>query len=155
MNDCVITSRFSDTMAWNTGMKGGVCILSMITDFVMCPQLWRKFMKSAGSDDNGLLTASILVASIDQQRNDPEFKDTFAKLCHDFFGVLDVDGDGYLTEDEFSRAFVGILIKDVSFVRTAFESLDVNKDGKLSIEEYTTGLLAYLTTEDELLLWGP
>src|SRR6218665_2099314 len=27
MNDCVITSRPSDTTAWNTGMKGGVCIL--------------------------------------------------------------------------------------------------------------------------------
>jgi len=127
----------------------------MIIISVMCPQLWRKFMKSAGSDDNGLLTPSILVASIDQQRDDPEFREAFLQLCHDFFGVRDVNGDGYLSEDEYKRAFVGIGVSDTSFVHTGFEHLDVNKDGKLSINEYTAGLLAYLTTEDEHLLYGP
>ena len=112
-------------------------------------------MKSAGSDDNGLLTASILVASIDQQRNDPEFKEALAKLCYDFFGVLDVNGDGYLSEDEYSRSFELTGVQDASFVRHAFEYMDVNKDGKLSIQEYTAGLLAYFTTEDEHLLFGP
>src|SRR6218665_3313539 len=115
----------------------------------MSPQLWRKFMKSAESDDNGLLTSSIIVASIDEQRNDPEFKETYVKVCEDFFGVLDVSGDGYLSEEEYKRAWVGIGVSDANFVHSAFEYLDVSEDGQLSINEYTSGLLAYLTTEDE------
>src|SRR6218665_2835758 len=124
---------------------------------VMYPQLWRKFMTSAGSDDNGLLTASILVASLELQKDDPNFKETYmyVKLCHGLFGVRDVNKDGYLSEDEYKRAFAGIGINDTSFVHTGFEYLDVNKDGKLNINEYTAGWLAYLTTEDEHLLFGP
>src|SRR6218665_3530244 len=38
MNDCVITSRSSDTTASNTGMKGGVCILLEI-------EIVRKLLK--------------------------------------------------------------------------------------------------------------
>ncbi len=127
----------------------------MIIISVMCPQLWREFMKSAGSDDNGLLTPSILVATLETQRNDPKFKEAWVKACHDFFGVLDVNGDGYLSEDEYSRSFELTGVQDASFVRHAFEYMDVNKDGKLSILEYTAGLLAYFTTEDEHLLFGP
>ena len=126
-----------------------------MTVSVMCPQLWREFMKSAGSDDHGLLTPSILVATLETQRNDPKFKEAWVKACHDFFGIRDVNGDGYLSEDEYKRAFVGIGVQDASFVHAGFEYMDVNKDGKLSINEYTAGLLAYLTTEDEHLLYGP
>ena len=112
-------------------------------------------MKTAGSDDNGLLTASIMVASVDQQRNDLEFRQRFVKVCQDYFGYLDLNGDGYLSEDEYKRAFVGIGVKDVSFVHSAFEYLDVNADGKLSVDEYANGILLYLLTEDAHLLFGP
>ena len=122
----------------------------------MLIQLWRKYKLSAGSDDNGLLTPSIIVASLDQQRNDPDFRETYVNLCRDYFGILDVNGDGYLSEEEYKRALAGILIKDVSFVRTAFENLDVNSDGKLSIDEYANGMVDYLLAEDyKHLLWGP
>ena len=112
-------------------------------------------MKSAGSDDNGLLTPSIMIASIDQQRNDPEFKSTFVNDSLNWFGLLDANGDGFLSEDEYKRAWIGIGVQDASFVHNAFEYLDVNADGKLSINEYTAGSLAHLTTEDEHLLFGP
>jgi len=118
-------------------------------------ELWRKFMKSAGSDDNGALTVSILVLSLDQQKDDPEFKETFLKFAKHVFGVRDLNGDGYLSEDEYLKSFAGIGIKDLSFVHSAFEYIDVNKDGKLSLEEYSNALLQYLITDDEHLLWGP
>jgi Ca2+-binding EF-hand superfamily protein len=113
-------------------------------------------MKSAvGSDDNGLLTPSILVASIDQQRNDPEFKMAYCKMCHSFYDVLDLNGDGYLSKDEFARVFTEAGFEDNSFVHAGFERMDLNKDGKLSVDEYTSAFYKYLTTEDEHLLWGP
>jgi len=124
---------------------GQLCILTLC---VMLPQLWRVLMKYSGSDDNGFLTPSIMVFAVDQHRNDLEFRELYVKFCKDYFGYLDRTGDGYLSEDEYKRAFVGVGVKDVSFVHSAFEYMDVNEDGKLSIDEYTAGCLAYLTTED-------
>jgi Ca2+-binding EF-hand superfamily protein len=119
-------------------------------------ELWRKYMKSAvGSDDNGLLTPAIMVASIDQQRTDSKFQTIFTKVCHYFFGLRDVNGDGYLSEDEYATSFAGIGVQDTSFVHAAFEYMDLNKDGKIDLAEYSSAMYLYLTTEDEHLLWGP
>ena len=125
----------------------------------MLPQVWRQFMKSAGSDDNGLLTASILTESVKQQRNDPEFKETYLKICHHFFGLLDVNGDGFLQEDEYARSFAAIGMKDTNIVRRAFEAMDLKKEGKLNLNAFCSAFLEYITSEDESnpysLLWGP
>ena len=122
---------------------------------VISSQLWRKYMKSAGSDDNGLLTPSILIESLDQQRNNPEFKKVFLTFTNQIFGVLDLNGDGYLSEDELARGFDALGVQDTSFVHNTFEYMDLNKDGKLSIEEFSHAFLQYLITEDEHLLFGP
>jgi len=124
----------------------------------MLPQVWRQFMKSAGSDDNGLLTASILTESVKQQRNDPEFRETYLKICHHFFGLLDVNGDGFLQEDEYARSFAAIGIKDTNIMRRAFESMDLNKEEKLNLDAFCAALLEYITSDDESsrysMLWG-
>jgi|SRR6218665_294716 len=116
-------------------------------------------MKSAESDDNGLLTPSIFVESVLQQRNDPEFKETYRTMCKQYFEILDVDGDGFLQEEEYARAFANAGFHDKDIVRRAFEAIDVNQDGKLSLEEFSTGMGEYLTSEDEqnryTVLWGP
>src|ERR1700733_11624979 len=107
------------------------------------------WMKSSGSDENGLLTASIFAESTKQQRHDPEFKDAFMTTCHHFFKVLDVSGDGYLQEDEYARSFSQVGIQDVSIICNAFETIDLNHDGMLSLEEFSTALWEYLTSENE------
>ena|SRR6218665_1239501 len=116
-------------------------------------------MKSAESDDNGLLTASIFVESVLQQRNDPEFKEAYRTLCTQFFRILDVNGDGFLQEEEYSRSFASLGFHDKGIIRRAFEAIDLNQDGKLSLEEFSTALLQYITSEDENIryteLWGP
>jgi Ca2+-binding EF-hand superfamily protein len=76
-------------------------------------------------------------------------------MSHSFFDFLDLNGNGYLSEDEFARAFAGAGLEDKSFVHSTFEYMDLNKDGKLSVDEYTSAFYKYLTTEDEHLLWGP
>ena len=115
-------------------------------------------MKSSGSDDNGLLTASILTESVKQQRNDPEFRKTYLKICHHFFGLLDVNGDGFLQEDEYARSFAAIGIKDTNIMRRAFESMDLNKEEKLNLDAFCAALLEYITSDDESsrysMLWG-
>src|SRR6218665_1622937 len=115
-------------------------------------------MKSAESDDNGLLTPSIFVESVLQQRNDPGFKETYRDMCNQYFQILDVNGDGFLQEEEYARSFASAGIQHC-ITRSVFEAIDVNKDGKLSPEEFSTALVEYLTSEDETSrykeLWGP
>src|SRR6218665_418050 len=133
--------------------------LLIYTSLVMLPQVWRHWMKSAGSDDNGLLTASIFVESMKQERNDPEFREAYLEISRYFFGLLDVDGDGFLQEDEYARSLANIGIKDISVARMAFDSIDLDGDGKLSLDEFCPALLEYITSEDEnspyTMLWGP
>ena len=115
-------------------------------------------MKSAESDDNGLLTPSIFVESVLQQRSDPDFKETYRDMCNQYFQILDVNGDGFLQEEEYARSFASAGIQHC-ITRSVFEAIDVNKDGKLSPEEFSTALVEYLTSEDEKSryneLWGP
>src|SRR5688572_27459736 len=100
-------------------------------------QVWRQWMKSAGSDDNGLLTASIFVESVRQQRNDLEFKEAYLEICQNFFSLLDVNGDGFLQEGEYAKSLADIGLQDTSITRKAFDSMDLNADGKLSLYEFS------------------
>ena len=116
-------------------------------------------MKSAGSDDNGLLTPSIFVESVKQQKNDPEYKELYRTLCYQYFEVLDVNGDGFLQEEEFARALDNAGFHDPDIAHRAFDEIDLNRDGKLSLEEFASGLVEYHTSDDESSryrnIWGP
>jgi len=117
------------------------------------------WMKSAGTDDNGLLTPSIFIQSIKQVKNDPDFREAYLAMCNQFYRILDVSGDGYLQEEEFARSFASAGIQDKGVVRRAFDAVDLNQDGKLSLEEFSIALFENLTSEDEqnryTELWGP
>ena len=122
-------------------------------------KVWRLWMKSAKSDDNGLLTPSIFAESVKQQRNDPEFKETVLLMCKQFFKILDVNGDGFLQEEEFARAIASTGIQDAGVTRRAFDAIDVNKDDRISLEEFSIALVEYLISDDENSpyreIWGP
>jgi len=117
------------------------------------------WMKSTECDDNGLLTPSIFVESVKQQKNDTEFKDTYRELCRQYIHILDVNGDGFLQEEEYARSFASAGFKDKGIIRRSFEAIDVNEDGKLSLEEFSNAMVEYLTSDDDKSryteLWGP
>src|SRR6218665_895759 len=116
----------------------------------LSPKVWRLWMKSAGSDDNGLLTPSIFAESLKQQMNDPEFKEAYLAVCLQFFRILDLNGDGFLQEEEYARSFASAGIQDnKGVIRRAFEIIDINQGRKLSLEEFSTALLENLTSEDK------
>lgn len=62
---------------------------------------------------------------------------------------MDINGDGYLQEDEFNTIFVQFGAKDTSWTKETFKAMDVNGDGKLSIEEYIDGFNDLFYSEDE------
>lgn len=53
------------------------------------------------------------------------------KLC-DFFGVVDLDGSGYIDREE----LVVVCDLDVCDLVEVFDKFDVDKDGRISIEEF-------------------
>jgi len=116
-------------------------------------------MKSTECDDNGLLTPSILVESVKQLKNDPEFKEAVLLMCTQIYKILDVNGDGVLQEEEFARSFASAGLQDTGIARRAFDELDISRDGKVSPEEFASALVEYHTSDDENSryrnIWGP
>lgn len=87
-------------------------------------------MKYSKADDNGLVTPSIFAESVKQQRKYPGFKEAYLAMCHQFFRILDVNGDGSLKEDEYAKWIAQEGIQDTGIARRAFEFIDLNQDGK-------------------------
>jgi calcium-dependent protein kinase len=74
-----------------------------------------------------------LVASIQQDK--VMTKEMITKA----FNAFDIDGDGHITKDEWEKVFGGIKMTSTEW--TVFlEEMDLNKDGKVSREEFFTFL---------------
>lgn len=70
---------------------------------------------------------------------------------------MGLDHDGNIQEEEYSRIFTTVGLRQLDFVKPAFDSIDLNRDGKISLDEFSTALKEYITTDDEespdKLLW--
>ena len=73
----------------------------------------------------------------------------FTDIIHHLHDMLDVSRDGYLQEDEYQRIISQAGVPDPSFVKEAFKAIDVNGDGKLSIEEFANAFFDFLFSDDE------
>ncbi len=73
---------------------------------------------------------------LDERLKHIEGKDTLHNAAQDVFRVYDLDGDGFITREEWSGT------------DAVFDALDINKDGKITPEEMASGIGAafYLAT---------
>eukprot|EP00731_Ephydatia_muelleri_P035098 Em0097g3a len=96
-----------------------------------------------------------------------EFYDTAAKgsegnypflLGDAFFDIVDTDGDGVISYDEWAVYFESIGV-DVKDIRLCFDALDTNKDGVMSRSEFVDALVTFIRSTDEShpsrFLYGP
>ena len=65
-----------------------------------------------------------------------------------FFDVIDTDGDGIISYNEWAVYFECIGV-DVKHARPCFDALDTNKDGKLSRSEFVDALVNFSRSTDE------
>ena len=85
-------------------------------------------------------------------------KGMLEKLIMSMFDSTDLNGDGYLTIDEWTvhGECWGI---EKGTLRTSFDACDANSDGKVSREEYTNYLYEFIATPENKLnssiLYGP
>lgn len=110
-------------------------------------------------EDKRVLTESVLIESLAMEKDDPEFKKAIEEMVRSVYNMMDVSKEGHATYDEYRRAFKHYGVREVDFTKQAFEALDLNKDGFVSIDEFVIALMDYLFSDDENspnnLLWGP
>jgi len=114
-------------------------------------------MMSNGNDDL-IITENQYVDLMKIRVFDPAFHKAAVDAIHKNFTVLDANGDGSIDWNEFVLYFKS-LGRDEESAKMAFEAIDVNQDGLITLEEFTENYLAFLTTEDEehssKFCWGP
>ena len=65
--------------------------------------------------------------------------------AHEIFGRIDKDGNGNVSPDELAVHLLGLGV-DEDQVSALFLQLDLNSDGKITLEEFKAGYAAYCAT---------
>ena len=111
--------------------------------------MWELLTKHADVGNRTSLTVEEMIVSLRKQRYDPQLMKAYTEVIHGCHDMLDVNRDGYLQADEYERMVSRTGVQDTSFVKEAFNAIDVNGDGKLSIEEFTNAYFDFLFSDDE------
>ncbi|CAH1796031.1 unnamed protein product [Owenia fusiformis] len=83
----------------------------------------------------------------------------YRRFAQIYFKAIDLDGDGVISQAE-HEAFFKCLGIDQKWSKEAFDSLDINKDGAISFQEFCDGFLEFFFNLDEKrnhgdLFFGP
>lgn len=110
--------------------------------------LWDAMAEVVGKGKNGSLypmdyRRAMVAAFVEGDLFDPIFRPAFEAML----AIMDRDGDGFISEDEF-LAFHSAHGRPASDCALAFENLDTDKDGQLSVEELLTVAREYYTSPD-------
>jgi len=118
-------------------------------------------VKISDAADTNVLTGEVLADSVWKQRYDPELKKCIESLIYMYglFNLMDVNCDGYLQEEEHRRLFHQVGVPDTSYAKETFNAIDVDHDGKLSVQEFIDACYDFFFSEDErssnTLYFGP
>ena len=83
--------------------------------------------------------------------DNPEVRESFKELLMTYFDAFDSDNNGYLSPDEWFRMMKLLRYPDPEkHAKASFDVVDLNKDGKISREEYLAINMEYwLTGENQ------
>ena len=119
-------------------------------------QVWDKYLSAMGGGT--AIQQEQFVESMAKLVNDPSMKDVLAGPLPLFFHCVDSNDDHLIDESEY-RKFFEILGLDTSLATAAFQAIDTNHDGNISLDEFieagTNFFLAQGESSPNDLFWGP
>lgn len=110
---------------------------------------WEQLRADCDSNGDGRITRHELAAAFIAGLSDPRayYQQVFGPIVDRFAQVADQDGDGFIEADEYARLFTSPRM-DQHAVRAAFERLDADADGKISIGEFTGAFAQMFLSRD-------
>ncbi|HSH04637.1 MAG TPA: EF-hand domain-containing protein [Anaerolineae bacterium] len=106
-------------------------------------QYWRDFLTLSDKDENGEVTLDEWLAYHDELlQNENRFKQIVLLSAGMMFDLIDADGDGSITLEEYGSWMRAFRIDEGDITPELFAKLDLNGDGTLSRAE-----LIQLTTD--------
>ena len=98
---------------------------------------WEQLRADCDSNEDGRITRQEFTAALLVGLGDPRayYRRVFGPIVDRYAQIADQDGDGFIEASEYARLFAPRM--DEHVVRAAFERLDDNADGKISISQFT------------------
>ena len=119
-------------------------------------QVWDKYLSVLGGG-NAIQEAQF-VESMAKLVNDPSTKGVLEGPLPLFFHCVDSNDDHLIDESEYQE-FFKILGLDTSLAKAAFQAIDTNHDGDISLDEFIEAGTNFFLEQDEsspnAMFWGP
>jgi Ca2+-binding EF-hand superfamily protein len=111
--------------------------------------LWAALLKKMDTDGDGMVSREEFVTSVAHSivAREDGFARHIGPIAHAVLDLADTNGNGELDADEFSRMWVAIGVP-ASDTAQAFQQLDRDQSGRLSLDEITTAIHEFYTSAD-------
>ena len=102
---------------------------------------WLQLRADCDSDGDGRITRAEFAAAFTAGLGDPRayYQRLAGPLADRVARVMDQDGDGFIEAGEYARLFSSQSV-DEHVIQAAFERLDADADGKISVAEYSDAI---------------
>ena len=115
----------------------------------MYQPVWRQLRADCDGDGDGRVGRAEFTAAFTAGLGDPRayYRRLFGPIVDRFARVMDQDGDGFIEAGEYARMFASVSV-DERVVRAAFERLDADADGKISVAEFSDAMGQLMLSQD-------
>jgi len=120
------------------------------TSIDRCRGTWAGFRNFIGKSDESHATIEEWIQFADQVvvNGDEELYEKHVnKVMREIFNLFDLDGDGYISLNEYIDLFMAYRI-EIRYSARAFTKLDLNQDDLISRDELLSGIKEFFRSDD-------
>ena len=109
---------------------------------------WEQLRADCDSNEDGRITRQEFTAAFIAGLGDPQayYRRVFGPIVSQYAQIADQNGDGFIEASEYARLFAPRM--DDHVIRTAFERLDADADGKISISQFIDAFAQMFLSQD-------